>query len=1134
MKNTLNEMDEFNLDLEVDTDDIEVDTDAVLDDLGIGTNSESILEEDVNMDLEIETDSISGESLDLNLDVEVDSISEDTYLDIEADDSKVEIESEELEIETESEPISNNNLDLEVEVESNIIEYNELSPSTDGKVDMSKVIANINVGALDDSEYLEIESSYDTLEDLFSDSDVEDIEIETEPLKEEVKETEEERQERLLNTKIKKWQRLRDKVNIEENIEALEDMLDEASLELKNYINNIHSTLSLDYESEATFVDTDNISREYFELLRHWFKLRYLEHITSGSSYTPKEFIETDIKQDLLSLGARLDENVRRYVASQPKFTPLNLLNNEYSIQQLLKVLDDEVDISNLKTVNSDRRKSERSSLVVSLTKEYLPNNLNEDGEYVLVKQIIVEDKESYICGKCGEEALATQPFFLMGVIPLRSEIRNKIRQHRVVRIPGINKCPHCGANNMLSADEINELVSRLEKTNANNIDKFVDAAKTFCSGFKFTRYRGNSNFLYTVLPHVYSKVDYTAEEVVEQTYDADLGEAYLRYIKLLKFFRNNLKLNANLESVTMYDEITTKNAEQAPQGNILNSKVFKEYVFNEAGCYNLKQLVKILCSCVGKDYHSIKVNAENSLISSIINSPYYSKLKYTTGIATRMAYESKDVVNYLDELEDENLAQIISDFCTRYGIKMDKYIKDNKVIKEELQDFKHLVKSTLESKKKVSEDLIREREELIEQLLNNIRLLSFTPIVTMPFTNDALATELLVDERLVRFINMTSDFMILNDISVEVLEFLEPTRTSKFRNAFNNLKEAYPSNLERYIEILVTDFNIASFRTGTKKDAKNMLLRNMFTCFSGLDFEALSHLDKVKKAYDDNDEFDFFTGVYECSLNLRLFSLCTPIFNPIANALLDLREVAKHFIETYGSTELDRICYYLGDKFSREEIEANYIKAYATVSLNKQLEKKPNEKFVDYMSRLSNINKLTDRSGIIEFENKFMDKCDKFAVVLSSCNLPMLFLNTFGKPFNLTLTMIEIFYQLLLKDLKGILDSLGIDAGLANKLAEVEDCEVELKSSNKLYATTALRNLFYLDTGFNFTGDASTLISEESMSGEGELDLDVDTKRFLKLATEDLERFEKATKHVPREVKDIIYECYTFGERED
>ena len=1078
-------------------------------------NSTDDLELDVETELDIETD--IDIDVDTNMDMDID-------IDVEPSSNLENVE--ELNIDVEP---SNTNQDLDIEVEP--IE-------TDTSLDITKVVSNLSVGVFDEeSEELEIETYVD---DIFSESnmmeDYDELEIEAQPLldsQEVVKESEEERQERLLNTKIRKWQKLRENVDIEENKEQLEEMLDEASIELKNYINNIHSTLSLDYEAEVTSVDTDNVSREYFELLRHWFKAKYLEHITSNLTYTPEQFLEDDIKTDLLNLGSRIDLHLRNYVNSQPRFTPMNLLSNEYAIQQLVKTLNDEIDKTNLVSVNSDRRKSERSSLVISLTQQYLPNNFNEDAEYTLVNQVILEDKESFVCGKCGEESVATDPFFLLGVIPLRAEVGNKIRQHKVARIPGANKCPHCGAINTLTVDEVNELATKLEKLNANNIDKFVDASKAFCSGFKFTRYRGNSNFLYNTLPHIYAKVDYTSEEVVEQDYDADLGEAYLRYIKLLKFFRNGLKLNKNLNTFVPYEELTSKTAEKAPQANILNPTVFKEYVFNSSGEYNLKQLVKILCSCVGKCYATIKHNAENSLLNAIINSPYYDKICYTKSISSELASESKDIVKYMDDLDEENLVQIMTDFAIRYGIDTSKYIKDDKVIRSELDNFKQLMSSTFENCRLQSEQLKKERESVISQLLDNIRLLSFTPIVSLSFINESLVNELLVDERLVRFINMTSDLMILNDISTEVLDFLEPNLPSKVNNAFERIKEGNFISTEKYIQVLVSEFNIVSFARGLNKSVKTSVLKSMFTCFRGLDYESLSYLDKIRKSYEENDEFNFFKNVHECASNVILHSLVTPIFNPISKALITLSPIAEDFVSNYGSSDIDRIYYYVGDKFSREEIEANAIKAYSSVNFNKQVERKDGESFVNYMIRLTNINKIKDESEVVKFKNKYLDKCSNYAVVLSSCNLPTLFLNTFGKPFNLTLTIIEVFYQLMLKDLGSILNALHIDAGLANKLSEVEECDVTAKSQKALYAKIALRNLFYLDTAFNITGDNTKLISEESLSGGGELDLDIDVERFIKLATEDLERFESATRHIPQEVKNVIYEHYSFGERE-
>lgn len=1090
---------------------------------------------------------IDGELEDVILDIEDDIEVESTPNESEEDISDLVIEDDYTESEVED------NLDLVIEdAEAEEVEdtldlviedtesdvYTNSNTTDDDRVDLTELVSQYDfdqVSKVDEDSYFD-----DVLEDDEEETlqiDLNDINLEA------TSENSDDANLRKLELTIARLNKERSKVDVEETRQELISMLNSAIVELKGYINNNDSSLIMeDEEDNNKLLYHDDVNREYFEQLITWFRREYIQHCSMNKPYTAEMFINSNIKKNLLALGNRLETSMRYKIAQLPVFRPVDLLSSEYLVKQLELKIKEDIETINSSFADKDKLKSEKSNLVVSLAMLYLPNNFRVNGEYVLVKSITLNDGEHFVCGKCGETSKASQPFYLLGILPFQGvDNPNKATAYTTVNIPGVNECPHCHARNMLSADEIKRLSKAFVSKQKQLITDFVKASRVLCTGLDFTRYRSDISTLTATLPNIYIDNTYSVAESKEQDYSVDYSEAYKRYLSLINYFKSKVDLE---EIPTEYKlpYVLDKDTAVAFYPKVSEPEVFRNLIGSESGVYNTRKFTKIICKCLGVNYTVIKNNAINSLINSLVNSKLYRKIAFTNTFIPEVVYSNAGIVDYLETLDDTVLTAIITDLRLRLNFDINKYVIDNKVDRSKLKQLCKDIRAEFEKKKELYQHRTEEREYLINSLLENTNLLSFTPLVTISSLNEDQVKEFRYDSRLVDFINQTSDLMILNNLSYDFLDFISPKFGDSLKNNFEYLGDLTKYDNLKYGLNIVEKLNLFTFQPRTKKTVKEEMLRSIFTAISNPDFENLLNLDLIKKAYDNQDEFSLMRAIKSNEYFITQGSKYqAPIFNSIKNTIVELAPIADKFLEEFGNIDVDndgkdiaRIVYYLGHMFSVEEIKEYYTKAYDSLDFTLLLERKDGETLLEYMDRLILARQSANNNELIPYKAKFEKEITKHAVVLENCNLPMLFLGTYGKHPTVILTIIEVFYQLLLRDLGTILDCIKLDKGIANKLADGKEPVLTEMSKEKEKARLYLKHTTYLDTRFNFTGNNADLVDLDKFSGEAELDLEVDSKRLLNLILTDEDRFNKATKHLPKEVIDLIHEHYTFGERED
>lgn len=1078
-----------------------------------------------DIELDVMDDNIDSDDLSLVIEDDVSTQVNEMDLFVE-DDTSEELQDEELElvIEDTISDTDDNDIDLVIEDNSDMVDLTQLVSQYDFGDRPELDDADFDDLLEDEEETLQIDlNDVDSLETSLEESD--DVSL------------------RKLEITIARLNKERTKVDVEENRQELIVMLNSAIVELKGYINNNDSSLIMeDEEDNSKLLYHDDINREYFEQLITWFRREYISHCSVNEPYTAEMFINSDIKNNLLALGDRLDINMRRKIVQLPKFRPVDLLSSEYLVKQLELKIKEDIEVINSSFADKDKLKSEKSNLVVSLAMLYLPNNFRVKGEYVLVKNISFNNGEQYVCGKCGETSKATQPFYLLGILPFQGvDNPNKANAYTTVNIPGVNECPHCHARNMLAVDEVKRLSKAFVSKQKQLITDFVKASRVLCTGLDFTRYRSNISTLTATLPNIYIDNTYSSVENEEQSYNVNYSEAYKRYLNLINYFKSQVDLD---ETPTEGKMPFVLNEELAtvyyPKLN--NPEVFSNLIGGESGIYNTRKFTKIICKCLGVNYPVIKTNAINSLINALSNSKLYRKIAFTSTFIPEVVYTSAGIADYLETLDDATLMDIVKDLRIKLNFELDKYIIDDKIDRSKLKHLCQDIREEFEKKKELYKHRTEERELLINSLLENINLLSFTPLVTISSVNENLIREFKYDKRLVDFINQTSDLMILNNLSYDFLDFISPKFGDTLKNNFEYLGDLTKDDNLKYSLNIVEKLNLFTFQPRTKKTVKEGLLRQMFTAVNNPDFESLLNLDLIKKAYDNHDEFALMRAIKANEYFVtRASKYNTPIFSSICNTVRELAPIADKFLREYGNVDSEndgkdiaRMVYYLGHLFSIDEIKEYYTKSYDSFDFTLLIERKDNETLLEYMDRLILARQTANNRELIPYKAKFEKEISAHAVVLENCNLPMLFLGTYGKHPTVTLTIIEVFYQLLLKDLGTILDCIKLDKGIANKLAEGEEPKLTSISNDKAKAMLYLKNTTYLDPRFNLMGNHDDLVELDKFSGEAELDLMIDSNKLLDLILTDEERFNNATKHLPKEVIDLIHEHYTFGERED
>lgn len=1066
-------------------------------------------------------------------------------------------------------------VDIEMEIDDDSIDEDGIDEDDtigkaysrlQGNVELGSNMGSFSITTVDDNEELSIDPEEDEDEEENDTYDME-IEVDSEPYDETVdleqlgnitsseatpnnsEESEEVMQkskERLIN----KLQKIRNNVPVEESRVELQSIMSETIRQVKAYCDNLYDCL----DSNEPKRKTKNSNDRYFGLLTTSFQKKYLANVGNAEErISPEEFMIEDIRSELLDLGDRLPSDVREKVIASAEFTPSDLLGNEWQIIRLISRLKDEMKNMNCIITNENATKNILSGIRTQIVRKYTPDTFKrkERGKelnYCYVDKLSINGtNETFICGHCHEKSKTELPFYSLGILPFQGQDKNKGNVYQAIDIPASNICEHCGCRNILTVEEVRRLSNATIKMQKALMDGYAKASSASCSSFAMTRYHGSKDLILATLPNLEEQDEEEfIDDLDEVATDKDLesnkvsndniDDAHKRYRDMIAYFKDNVDYGAKptihtIPEVVGLDDIANKkfinNVDLEENNKVYQTPVFKS---------NLTNLAKIIAGVTGSKYKDLKYNAVNSIIMHIKDSKLYKDLCYTNTEGQVIATKSKDIKDYLEQLESEEQVKVISTLCGMIDYKYEDIvdIQINKVKINELPKFKDAIAKYFDKLQDLADKSVAKRNQLLNDLKSNIRLYAFVPLANIPVITGA--EELLYDHDFIEFLNETADMMVIMNLSEKFLKYWKTILGKSNSNSFKQLADINSLNNFTYAEKILTKTKIMQFEPRFPKVQKEDLLLQMFTLLQGIDLEQLAKLDGVRQAYESDDIFTLMNKIESINVmestcataNGERYTYDTAIFKPVREMITDLLPVAREFIEKYGRSDSDRLKYYLGSIFTEEEINSVDARRYKNMKLNVLIDKNEGESVTAYLKRLNAVLNKTDVKDLKYFKSDYQEKVDKWEVVIIGANLPLMFFENTVKQIKEVMTAIDLLYQIMQRDINKMIEIMRVPKSLANKLIAQEGYIQQGFNKRELDAKNYLIKSIYLIDAFNFTGNLADLdIANDN--ADATLSMGDSDEDRIKAIISDASEFEKATKHLPREVVKLINEFYTI-----
>ena len=950
-------------------------------------------------------------------------------------------------------------------------------------------------------------------------------------------------QEAVLQKKIKNLLYKRQKATITDSINHIHSQTSRARDELRVYINNVHPNYNLTYNTGKNFSWGNH---NFFSILGSIFEKQYYTTIDrEQKSLTFEDFISSDIKPNLLELGNRLDSSVRDLLQNIDSCSPIDLLQTEAAINAFKLKIRAFITHLELRDTGNNIAFTEISNMRINLTNKYLKSNtfdVNTDNCCFTEGYAFDAAEPYFICGSCGEIHKMTEYPLKLLHLPFSGKVLTD-KNYVVLDIINSHICPSCGKHNILTLNEYELLHKELIQTMASSLEEYSKISQSTCNTFAITEYTISNTNLIGSLVHLlqdYSTIETTdttkeneeensnkqdvdvvedEQEFLTTCLDSEFKAALHAYRDLLKAFKVDLKYD-----LSPIDSMPKSEWRQGVLGNTVpyNTDITRctDILYQEETCYNLNILAKFICSSINLNYDSLKDYAINSLLLYIKASPLSNYLGFKRLAIQKAIINSSAIIEELDNLDTQELNKLLPYLAEMCKTKS----KDKESIKEDLKVY-------FSDCSKVLDDLRDKKSSLINQLYYCTRLFAFVPIVKANRTEEV--TDLLYDEDFVKFVNVTSDLMVITQYLERFIKLWRVRSNKKAVANLKNIENVNSINNLQYSLDLYENLGLLTLTKGYPKETKTLNGQHMFSITKSLfDFKLLEGLNLLHKTFAEQDEFEMFrciialeelTSSFVGVSNVKIYNYDTAIFTPVRECIEALLPIAKSFVETYGNTDEDKLYYYLHDYFTREEIHQNFSSRYTNINLTKIIPRKNNESLQSYLINLLNAQKQGSKEMIF-FQPKYLDEVFKYFGVLCSCSLPVMFFNNI-KGLHAYLAFIEIIYFSLNFPLSKILSALSINANILGKFVTgySEGCFVE--NASFAYNKIQMLNSITTHPEFNNFGDFSELYLSDAFD---KVDLDMSDEERLEVIENNREDYLKSIKHLK---EDAFVEYINFKE---
>lgn len=938
--------------------------------------------------------------------------------------------------------------------------------------------------------------------------------------------------------------------------------------DLKAILNTLDPTLNSEHSSGIDRV-LHRVKRGGMDTLHAYiisdFTKYYFSQIAEGEEPDIEEFMSADYRTKLLSeqYSGVIKDKIPA-IRNSKYFSLVDLLENEYAIRTVVKVLEDCKRTADTVQSTKEQEKSIAGAHTDVVCKTYAVDisKLNCENTVYVESVDYNDDENTYTCGCCGNKSELKNDFYTIGMLPDRLSIDQcggAIKSYLRLDVINYNKCPECNHYNILTADEAKAIGKFFTDIDDSIKENYV------MNSYRLSRYinpiRINLSYsrLESILPHLYHNTDELVIEDDESLDEAAISQveqldnsalirdeaAFKRYKELLSYFRNNKNFvpdekEDNPSPMIKNNEIP-RQVDMEACGIYANTNLNKasELFFSVEGRTNINIVAKVISSLVGIEYDKYKKDAVNSLYSFISHSSMSSYFDVTFRDSLEAKVKSKNVLPTVLAWDNcEKKRDMIALLCGYVNIKVDTVINNetNEIIQEGLETFVKAIEqwfSTVEDSVKYVEET---RTNLIHDLKYNFRLLAFTPIVG-GIILDKKSMTLQEDSDLAQIVSAVSDLMIIYNCIENFTKYWQISLGTGF-NPIKNLVDFTKTSKFDNAKAILDNLDLIKFETRTKREKVYAVLATCFSELHSIDYEDLSKLDSIAKYLNSSygDEFELMVSLRDFDFlekreGAEGYVYDTPTYKTLREGFSGLLEESNKFIAKYGSTGADRLFYYLEGQFEREELEEQYDKKYKEVNLYVQLERLPNETLKDYMFRLSNTDLNNCNSeDLIHFQPKIKDILVKYAVILNLCNTPTTFVWTYtNMDIQLFTAIAELIYMIIERPLLKQLDALKISESLANKLSSVNYIEMSSKDRKKIHARNMLLYSIYTEPGFNALGnleDAMDKLQDGGFAESSEMD-DANEEDRMQVILSDTSLFAEASGHLDKELLDEINEYY-------
>ena len=781
--------------------------------------------------------------------------------------------------------------------------------------------------------------------------------------------------------------------------------------------------------------------------------------------------------------------------------------------------------------------------------------------------------KYNFKCGKCGKEHEMKNHFYTYCFLADPTGLSRGLSADKIYRqidIPNANVCPDCNAVNILAKSEMLELKTKLSpQLLYNNYRDFYNVAADLTNSVNPIIIRKGYEELYTSLPNIVVidtdienaeleiTDDFEDEVVVENNSKISNDDimdvnAYNNYLKTLEYFKDNIlesdKSSHEGDVVENYDKgqvtirpedklVTAveykKSFDMKCSGLVYNNDIetCSHLFFLDESKKNVNNLAKIICKLAGENYKKIKLNAFNSICNFISSSNIYDYFNVHVMNAYLAQYKSKGIIDVLIKAEGQEQYDLAHDICMYIGLDSKEIFNEkNEFVPEGLSILVAKAQEWFNNLPQIMEDQKAMRNQLLNDIKLNYRLLAFTPIIETNKYADKNSI-LHLDTELVDVLNSIADLMVIYNLMDTFSKYIKISAPSIYKYSVN-LASFEKDNDYAKATSLLSEANLLTFESRTKKVVKYSVMANMFSHLRNIEYDNLSKFDKVKRYLtgDHEDDFNLMKAIADCQFITGDFTrgkiYDSPIYSTIYKGFSELLALAEAFIDDNGSSDIDRVYYYLKDQFSRKEIEDGFIEKYNQISFNTLLIREENETLAQYMDRMISMNSGTVYEKTKQHVSELKEMKTKYAIVLSVCDLPCSFVWTYSDmDIELYFVLIELMYLVMQRPITMQLETLNIKETLANKLRIGEDIEIEHEDENIVYLQDKILYTIYSDHGYNATSDVNSLADPNETADSEIISVDATNRNdVVEKMVKDQERFFKSIRHLPKEDREYLF----------